>query len=178
MLRELENKILKKKAKVGIIGLGYVGLPLAVTFAKQGFKVWGIDINKDRVERLKKGESYILDVPASDVMEAIKDKKLAVTTDFVVIKDMDAIIICVPTPLHKTKEPDVSYIVSAVENIKRYMKHGQIVVLESTTYPGTTEEVMLPVLDPKLLRKLSPRSKSIVFAAPEWWAKASLCRRR
>ena len=147
MLKKLETKILKKKTKVGIIGLGYVGLPLAVIFAKRGFKTFGIDIDKDRVERLRKGESYILDVPTSDLAKAKKGKWLTVTTDFSVIKKLDAVIICVPTPLNKTKEPDVSYIVSAVENIKRYMKRGQIVVLESTTYPGTTEEVMMPVLE-------------------------------
>ena len=153
MLKELRNKILNKRAKIGIIGLGYVGLPLAVTFAKKGFKVYGIDIDKERVERLKRGESYILDVPTSDIIKAKKQKAMTVTTDFSIIKELDAVIICVPTPLHKTKEPDVSYIVSAVENIKRYMKRGQIIVLESTTYPGTTEEVMLPILESTGLRE-------------------------
>ena len=147
MLAELKKRIFEKKAKIGIIGLGYVGLPLAVLFAKRGFKVIGLDIDKDRVARLKRFESYILDVPQSDITKVIKNKSLAVTTDFSVIKKMDAIIICVPTPLNKTKEPDVSYVVSAVENIRRHMKRGQIVVLESTTYPGTTEEVILPVLE-------------------------------
>lgn len=147
MLKELEKKILDKKARVGIIGLGYVGLPLAVTFAKAGFKVYGIDIDKNRIARLNKKYSYILDVPSSDIKEAMAAGMLSVTADFKKIKGLDAVIICVPTPLYKTKEPDVSYIVSAVENIKKYMKHGQIVVLESTTYPGTTEEVMLPILE-------------------------------
>jgi len=147
MLNELKKKILNKKAKIGIIGLGYVGLPLAVTFAKNGFKVFGIDIDKQRVEKLKKGESYILDVPKSDLVMVKKTGRLSVTADFGVIKDLDAVIICVPTPLYKTREPDVSYIVSAVRNIKKHMKRGQIIVLESTTYPGTTEEVMLPVLE-------------------------------
>jgi UDP-N-acetyl-D-glucosamine dehydrogenase len=147
MLKDLKDKILNKKAKVGIIGLGYVGLPLAVSFAKGGYKVYGIDIDKDRVERFNKGISYILDVPVSDILEVKKNKTMQATTDFSVIKECDAVIICVPTPLNKSKEPDVSYIVSAVENIKKFMKEGQIVVLESTTYPGTTEEVMLPVLE-------------------------------
>ena len=147
MQDNLKKKILTRKANVGIIGLGYVGLPLAVTFAKSDFKVYGIDIDKNRVRRLKMGESYILDVPASDVVETIKNGMLNVTADFSVIKKLDAVIICVPTPLYKTKEPDVSYIVSAVDNIKKFMKRGQIVVLESTTYPGTTEEVMLPILE-------------------------------
>ena len=144
MLKGLKEKILNKKAKVGIIGLGYVGLPLAITFAKRGFKVYGIDVDKDRIERLDKGESYILDVSGPDIRRAKREKRLIVTDDFSVINQLDVVLICVPTPLHKTKEPDVSYIVSAVDNIKRYMKRGQLVVLESTTYPGTTEEVMLP----------------------------------
>jgi UDP-N-acetyl-D-glucosamine dehydrogenase len=147
MLKELEKKILSKKARIGIIGLGYVGLPLAVTFAKAGFSIYGIDIDRKRILKLKKKQSYILDVPSSDIKEAAASGKLAATADFSQIKKLDAVIICVPTPLYKTKEPDVSYIVSAVENIKKYMKRGQIVVLESTTYPGTTEEVMLPILE-------------------------------
>ena len=147
MLQKLKEKILNRKVKVGIIGLGYVGLPLAINFSKGGFKVYGIDIDKDRVSRLNSGTSYILDVPSSDIKAALKDKTLMATTDFSAIKYLDAVIICVPTPLYKTKEPDVSYIVSAVEHIKKYMKKGQIVVLESTTYPGTTEEVMLPILE-------------------------------
>lgn len=147
MIKKLKEKILSKRARIGIIGLGYVGLPLAVTFARNDFKVFGIDIDRRRVEKLKKGESYILDVPKSDLALVKKSGKLSVTTDFDVIKKLDAIIICVPTPLYKTREPDVSYIVSAVRNIKKHMKRGQIIVLESTTYPGTTEEVMLPVLE-------------------------------
>lgn len=147
MIKELKKKILNRKAKVGIIGLGYVGLPLALTFVKGGFRVYGMDIDKDRVKSVGEGVSHILDIPSSQIKEAISRGKLAVTNDFLHIKELDAVIICVPTPLYKTKEPDVSYIVSAVENIKKYMKRGQIVVLESTTYPGTTEEVMLPVLE-------------------------------
>lgn len=147
MLSILRDKIINRTAKVGIIGLGYVGLPLGVTFAKAGLKVHGIDIDAKRVEKIKKGESYILDVPQSDLKVVTKDGSFEATTDFGVIRKVDAVIICVPTPLYKTREPDVSYIVSAVRNIKRYMKKGQIIVLESTTYPGTTEEVMLPILE-------------------------------
>ena len=147
MLNILRKKILAKEAKIAIIGLGYVGLPLAMTFAKKGFRVYGLDVDKDRVLRLGKGVSYILDVPSSEIKDAIKNRKFAVSNDFTSIREVDAVIICVPTPLYKTKEPDVSYIVAAVKNIKRYMKRGQIIVLESTTYPGTTEEVMLPVLE-------------------------------
>lgn len=147
MLKKLEDKILRRKAKIGIIGLGYVGLPLALTFVKAGFKVYGLDVDQGRVLKLGKGISYILDIPSLEIKDAIASRKFAVTNDFMNVKELDAVIICVPTPLYKTKEPDVSYIVSAVKNIKRYMKRGQIVVLESTTYPGTTEEVMLPVLE-------------------------------
>ena len=147
MFDKLKEKILNKTAKIGIIGLGYVGLPLAISFVKKGFTVYGMDVDHGRLAKLEKGISYILDVPSSEIKKAVSDRKFAITNDFMHIKKLDAVIICVPTPLYKTKEPDVSYIVSAVENIKKYMKRGQIVVLESTTYPGTTEEVMLPVLE-------------------------------
>jgi UDP-N-acetyl-D-glucosamine dehydrogenase len=147
MFDTLKNKILNKKAKIGIIGLGYVGLPLAMAFAKKGFKTWGIDVDKDRVNRLKKGQSYILDLKPSEIVALQKNGLLTVTSDLSNIKRLDAFIICVPTPLLKAKEPDVSFIVSATEMIKKHMKHGQIVVLESTTYPGTTDEVVLPVLE-------------------------------
>lgn len=153
MLKDLKNEILNKKAKVGIIGLGYVGLPLAVTFAKNGFKVYGIDIDKGRIKKLSKGVSYILDIPSSDIKETMRNNRLFVTNDFSHIRKLDAIIICVPTPLYKTKEPDVSYIVAAVQNIKKHMKRNQIIVLESTTYPGTTEEVMLPILESSGLKE-------------------------
>jgi len=147
MLKNLKEKILNKKAKIGIIGLGYVGLPLAMAFIKKGFKVYGLDIDKDRIKRLNSGKSYILDVSSAELKEAMANEGFSVTADFSRIRESDAVIICVPTPLYKTKEPDVSYIVSAVNSIKKYMKRGQIVVLESTTYPGTTEEVMLPILE-------------------------------
>ena len=153
MLKRLKEKILNREASVGIIGLGYVGLPLALTFVKNGFKVKGIDIDKNRIAKINKRQSFILDVKSSELKEAMKDGGFSVTTDFSHIKKMDAVIICVPTPLYKTKEPDVSYIVAAVKNIKKYMKRGQIVVLESTTYPGTTEEVMLPVLESEGLKE-------------------------
>ncbi len=146
-VQALLDKIKQKKAKVGIIGLGYVGLPLAVTFARGGFDTYGFDINQSRVNRVKKGESYFLDVPQAQLRQVLAKKKLTVSADFAAIKKVDAVIICVPTPLKERKEPDVSYIVSAVDNIKKYMKKGQLVVLESTTYPGTTEEIILPTLE-------------------------------
>jgi len=146
-MKKLKDKIINKKAVIGVIGLGYVGLPLAVLFAERGFRVFGIDIDKDRVNRAKKGKSYILDVSQEQLKAAITSKKLRVTSDFATIKKLDAVIICVPTPLKEKKEPDVSYIISAVENIKKFIKKGQIVVLQSTTYPGTTEEIILPLLE-------------------------------
>ena len=148
-LKALRDKIVNRKAKIGVIGLGYVGLPLAVIFARGGFQVYGIDIDKDRVKRVKKSQSYILDVQPEALKEVISSKKLQVTDDFGAIKKLDAIIICVPTPLKEKKEPDVSYIIAAVESIKKFIKKGQIVVLESTTYPGTTEEIILPMLESK-----------------------------
>jgi len=147
MLQKLRDKILSKKARIAIVGLGYVGLPLAVAFIKKGFKVYGVDVDKGRVERLKANRSYISDVHSEDIKRAISNRSLVATTDFRNISKSDAVIICVPTPLYKSREPDVSYIVSAVRNIKNHIKRGQIVVLESTTYPGTTEEIMLPVLE-------------------------------
>ncbi|MFC1577219.1 nucleotide sugar dehydrogenase [Candidatus Omnitrophota bacterium] len=149
----LKNKIRDKSAIVGIIGLGYIGLPLAVSFARNGYKVFGIDIDKDRVARIKKKKSYILDVSDDELDSVISGGNLRVTADFGVISKLDAVLICVPTPLRKTREPDVSYIVHAVKKIKKFMRKGQIVVLESTTYPGTTEEVMLPVLEDASFRE-------------------------
>lgn len=147
MFEALKSKILNKKARIGVMGLGYVGLPLAMAFAKKGFKVWGIDVDEARVRRLKKGQSYILDLKPSQIVALQKYGSLTITSDISQIKKMDAFIICVPTPLLKTKEPDVSFIVSATQTIKKQMKKGQVIVLESTTYPGTTDEMMLPILE-------------------------------
>ncbi|MBI4335534.1 MAG: nucleotide sugar dehydrogenase [Candidatus Omnitrophica bacterium] len=146
MEERLKNKILGKRARIGIIGLGYVGLPLAVEFAKKGNEVYGIDINADRISSLSKKRSYILDVTHEDI-KAVSDAGLfAPTSNYDIVRKLDAIIICVPTPLRKTKEPDISYIINAAEEIARYRKKGQLVILESTTYPGTTDEVVLPIL--------------------------------
>ncbi|MCX5715295.1 MAG: nucleotide sugar dehydrogenase [Candidatus Omnitrophica bacterium] len=142
----LKKKIQEKEAKIGIIGLGYVGLPLAVEFAKKGFDVVGIDVDKTKVASLKQKRSYILDVTSEDVRAVVSAGLFYATTDYGAIKKLDAVIICVPTPLRKTKEPDISYIISAAEQIAANSKKGQLVILESTTYPGTTEEVVLPIL--------------------------------
>ena len=135
-----------KRATVGIIGMGYVGLPLARLFARQGFKVIGFDIDPKKVSALKKGRSYIKHIPASDIREMTRRFKFTATTDFSNLKKADAIIICVPTPLTEMKDPDLSFIIKTSETISAYLRKGQLVVLESTTYPGTTEEVVLPIL--------------------------------
>ena len=146
-LAALHEKISNKTAKVGIVGLGYVGLPLAIEFAKAGFTVTGIDLQQSRVDRLNLGESYVQDVPNSDVAKFVGEKRFRATTDFSVVRDLDTINICVPTPLRKTKDPDMSYIVSAAEEIAKYFHPGLLVILESTTYPGTTDELLLPTFE-------------------------------
>src|ERR1700722_6551030 len=143
----LEEKIRLRTARVGIIGLGYVGLPLAVEYAKAGFSVTGIDVQESKVGQLGRGESYIQDV-SSDILRPLVDsQKFRATSDFSVIRDLDTINIAVPTPLRKTKDPDMSFIVSACQEIAKYFGPGKLVILESTTYPGTTDELVLPMLE-------------------------------
>ncbi|MFH1854352.1 MAG: nucleotide sugar dehydrogenase [Candidatus Omnitrophota bacterium] len=146
MLNKLKSKILNKEANIGIIGLGYVGLPLAVEFAKAGFTVTGFDTDEKKTREVNKGASYILDVPAADIKQLVSSKKLSAASDKALLNKMDVIIICVPTPLRKTKEPDISFILAATEDIAANLRKGQLIILESTTYPGTTEEVILTKL--------------------------------
>ena len=146
-IEKLKKKIRSKKAAVGVIGLGYVGLPLALTFAKKGFRVIGIDISESRIDKLRKKISYISDVSNAELKKAFKSGSFHVTTLLKAIKKLDAVIICVPTPLTKKRRPDMSYIRKAVTKVKNNIKKGQIVVLESTTYPGTTKEILLPILE-------------------------------
>src|SRR5215207_2012299 len=143
---KLINKLKEKKARIGILGLGYVGLPLAVVFGEAGFHVTGIDPDSRKVDSLGKGVSYIPDVKTESIDKLVKSGCLTATTDFSVIQDLDAISICVPTPLRQTGDPDMSFIISATEELAKYMHKGMVVVLESTTYPGTTREVLLPKL--------------------------------
>jgi UDP-N-acetyl-D-glucosamine dehydrogenase len=143
----LESKIKDRAGQVAIIGMGYVGLPLAVEIGRVGFKVVGIDIQERKVKIINSGKSDIDDVKDSDVKELIDLKRLHCTMDFSALKNADIIIICVPTPLNKTKDPDVSYILSAVQEIEKYVHKGQLVILESTTYPGTTEELVRSKLE-------------------------------
>jgi len=143
---ELLKKIRNKTARVGILGLGYVGLPLAVVFAKAGFSVTGIDPDARKADSVNKGLSYIPDVPTKTVAKLVRSGSLKATTDFSVLKELDAVSICVPTPLRQTGDPDMSFILSATEELGKHMHPGMVVVLESTTYPGTTREVLLTKL--------------------------------
>src|SRR3990172_8317444 len=142
----LIESLKEKKARVGILGLGYVGLPLAVVFAEAGFRVTGIDPDSRKVGSLNKGISYIPDVKTEAIEKLVKSGHLTATTDFSLLRETDALIICVPTPLRQTGAPDMSFISSATEELAKYMHKGMVVVLESTTYPGTTREVLLPKL--------------------------------
>ena len=143
----LEEKIRTRTARVGIIGLGYVGLPLAVEFANAGFCVTGIDIQESKVAQLNRGESYVQDVPTDTVKKWVSGGKFRATSDFSSILDLDTVNIAVPTPLRKTKDPDMSYIVSACQETAKHLGPGKLVILESTTYPGTTNELVLPMLE-------------------------------
>ncbi len=150
--KKLEEKILNRTAVIGIIGMGYVGLPLAVEFGRVGYKVIGIDINKKKVKTLNSGKSDVDDIKDYQVKELVDLKRLTNTTDFSYLKNCDCVSICVPTPLNKTKDPDVSYILAAASEIEEYLHPGQLIVLESTTYPGTTEELVLPMFERKNFR--------------------------
>lgn len=143
----LIKKFEDRTATIGIVGLGYVGLPLAVCNAKVGFNIVGIDRSEHRVNKINSGENYINDVTDHDLKELVQQNKITATTNFEVVKDLDAVIICVPTPLTKNRDPDISFIKHVTQQISKYLRTGQLVSLESTTYPGTTQEVMLPILE-------------------------------
>jgi UDP-N-acetyl-D-glucosamine dehydrogenase len=144
---ELRQRISKKTARVGVLGLGYVGLPLAVEFARAGFEVVGIDVQQSKVDQFNRGQSYVKDVEDSVFGPLVKSGKLRATADYSIIQELDTIDICVPTPLRKTKDPDMSYVVSATDAIAEHLHPGLLVMLESTTYPGTTDELLLPKLE-------------------------------
>lgn len=147
MKEYLLNKIAKKEIVVGVVGLGYVGLPLAVEKAKAGFKTIGFDVQDEKVKRVNEGDNYIGDVVDSDLKKLVKTGMLKATTDFSFIKDVDFIAICVPTPLDSHQQPDISYVKSSTEALSKYLTRETMVVLESTTYPGTTEELIKPILE-------------------------------
>ena len=144
---ELIKLINEKRACVGVVGLGYVGLPLVVEFAGAGFSAIGFEVDQSKSDRINAGQSYIGDIDSETVKKLTESKRLEATTDFNHLRACDAIIICVPTPLRKTKEPDISYIMAAAEEIKKRLRRGQLIILESTTYPGTTNEVLLPMFE-------------------------------
>jgi UDP-N-acetyl-D-glucosamine dehydrogenase len=146
-MQDLIDKIRRREARCGIIGLGYVGLPLALEFARAGLRTTGIDVDTGKVDRILAGRSYIVDVRDAEIAEPVHAGRLTATSDFAAIRDLDTINICVPTPLRKTKDPDLTFVVSAVNEIAKYLRKGQLVILESTTYPGTTEEVVQPALE-------------------------------
>ena len=147
MKRELLKKINEKAITVGVVGLGYVGLPLAVEKAKAGFKTIGFDVQKSKVDMVNAGHNYIGDVVDDDLKKIVEDGMLRATNDFSFVKDVDFIAICVPTPLDTHQQPDISYVKSSAEEIAKYLTKGTMVVLESTTYPGTTEELLKPILE-------------------------------
>jgi UDP-N-acetyl-D-glucosamine dehydrogenase len=147
--QELEKLIEDKSARIGVIGLGYVGLPLIVEFCSNGFEGIGFEVDERKVDEINAGRSYIPDVPTDRLKACVDDGKLTATTEFSRLGECDAIIICVPTPLRKTKDPDMSYILSAGGEIQDHMRRGQLVILESTTYPGTTDEVLQPMFEEK-----------------------------
>ena len=144
---DLKQRIESQQARIGVIGLGYVGLPLAVEFSRKGFDVTGFDIDTSKVDEINAGRSYILDVKSEDVAAGVAAGHLRATTDMAQLHDMDAIDICVPTPLRKTRDPDLSYVITAVEGVRKHLRAGQLIILESTTYPGTTDEVVQPALE-------------------------------
>src|SRR5215475_1273566 len=147
--QRLLDSIRSGTAKIGVIGLGYVGLPLAVEFARRGFDVSGFDVDESKTNQINAGRSYIPDVPQAELAEVVKAGRLRGTTRMADLAAMDVIDICVPTPLRKTKDPDLSYVVKAVEAAAAALRAGQLVILESTTYPGTTDEVVQPMLEEK-----------------------------
>jgi len=144
---ELQKLVSEKKARVGVIGLGYVGLPLIVEFALKGFDTIGFEVDEAKTSEINSGTSYIVDVPDGNVKKCVDEGRLAATTDFSRLAECDVIVICVPTPLRKTKDPDMSYILTAGGEIQKYMRRGQLIILESTTYPGTTDEVLQPMFE-------------------------------
>ncbi len=149
------DRIGSRTARIGVVGLGYVGMPLAMAYARGGFSVIGVDVDADRVRRLRAGESYLMDVPAPLLQEQIAAGRFDATTDYGTLKEADVIFVCVPTPFDRAKAPDLSYIVSAAEAISRVLRRDQLILLESTTYPGTTEEVLVPLLERSGLKAAS-----------------------
>src|ERR1700677_3798771 len=168
-----KNKIQQRQARIGIIGLGYVGLPLALLFSEQKFTVTGFDIDQRKVDTIAQGGSYIYRISAEEIQKA-KAQGFSATSDYAKLVEMDAVIICVPTPLNEYHEPDLSFITDTSHAIAPHLQAGQLVILESTTYPGTTEEVMLPILEKENKKGLkgargvgNPEKEFFVAFSPE-----------
>ncbi|MCX6600219.1 MAG: nucleotide sugar dehydrogenase [bacterium] len=151
-INNLLSKVADRSLRMGVVGMGYVGLPLAVEFARKGIHVTGIELSAEKVQRLKAGDSYVLDVETKELEKHVRSGLLTATTDYGVIRELDAISICVPTPLRKTGDPDISFILSARDEILKYAHPGLLIILESTTYPGTTEELIVPALEARGLK--------------------------
>jgi UDP-N-acetyl-D-glucosamine dehydrogenase len=151
-MQKIVQKIKSKKAVIGVIGLGYVGLPIMIRFAEEGFKVLGFDIDLKKVKSVNIGKSYIKHIPGVNFKSLVKKERISATTDFKKLKSVDAAIICVPTPLNEMREPDLQYIEKTGEEIARNLRKGQVICLESTTYPGTTDEILLPILEKSKLK--------------------------
>jgi UDP-N-acetyl-D-glucosamine dehydrogenase len=147
LVSDLREKIVSHSAKAGVVGLGYVGLPLAVEMAMIGYQVTGVDLMRDKVELVNAGSSYVLDISSELLLSVVAANKLRATQSLAAVEDLDTLNICVPTPLRKNKDPDLSYVIAAVEAIRNHIRPGQLIILESTTYPGTTREVVLPILE-------------------------------
>jgi UDP-N-acetyl-D-glucosamine dehydrogenase len=145
--RELQDKIRQRTARAGVVGLGYVGLPLALEMAHAGFHVTGIDLVREKVDSINAAISYIPDVSSDTLRWAVLNHKLKATQSLAAAEKLDTINICVPTPLRKNKDPDLSYVIAAVEAIRNHIRPGQLIILESTTFPGTTREMVLPILE-------------------------------
>jgi UDP-N-acetyl-D-glucosamine dehydrogenase len=152
ILTRFQGRVRERTARVGVVGMGYVGLPIALLFAQKGFQTTGFDIDDAKIESLRQGTSYIKHIPDTEIAQGVEAKRFLPTTDFTQLGAMDAVIICVPTPLDGHREPDLSFIRVTAESIRQHLRRGQLVVLESTTYPGTTEEVVLPILEKSGLR--------------------------
>lgn len=147
ILTRFQSRVSERTSRVGVVGMGYVGLPIALLFAKKGFQTTGFDIDHAKIESLRQGSSYIKHIPDSEIAQGVQAKQFLPTTDFTQLSAMDAVIICVPTPLDDHREPELSFVRATAESISQHLRRGQLVVLESTTYPGTTEEVVLPILE-------------------------------
>ena len=150
--QELNDKIRTRSAKVGVVGLGYVGLPLAIEMSQAGFEVTGIDLVKEKVDSVNSGVSYVPDISSEALRSAVFANRMRATQSLAAVEGLDTVNICVPTPLRKNKDPDLSYVIAAVEAIRIHIRPGQLIILESTTYPGTTREVVLPILEESGLR--------------------------